>query len=42
MFLENKTSRTNIVEHIKNFYEEQELDKTSTCQNFQQVQLANF
>ena len=31
------TSRTNIIEHIKNIYEE-ELDKNSTCQNFRQVQ----
>lgn len=30
------TSRTNIIEHIKNIYEE-ELDKNSTCQNFRQV-----
>lgn len=30
------TSRTNIIEHINNIYEE-ELDKNSTCQNFQQV-----
>ena len=28
------TSRTNIIEH----YEEEELDKNSTCQNFRQVQ----
>ncbi len=27
------TSRTNIIEHINNIYEE-ELDKKSTCQNF--------
>ena len=31
------TSRTNIIEHINNIYEEEELDKTSTCQNFRQV-----
>lgn len=30
------TSRTNIIEHINNIYEE-ELDKNSTFQNFQQV-----
>ena len=30
------TSRTNIIEHINNIYEE-ELDKNSTCQNFRQV-----
>ena len=32
------TSRTNIIEHINNIYAEGELDKTSTCQNFRQVQ----
>ena len=32
------TSRTNIIEHINNIYEEEELDKNSTCQNFRQVQ----
>ena len=31
------TSRTNVVEHINNIYEEEELDKSSTCQNFRQV-----
>ena len=31
------TSRTNIIEHINNIYEEEELDKNSTCQNFRQV-----
>ena len=31
------TSRTNIIEHINNIYEEGELDKDSTCQNFRQV-----
>lgn len=30
------TSRTNIIEHINNIYEE-ELDRNSTCQNFRQV-----
>lgn len=30
------TSRTNIIEHINNIYEE-ELDKNSIFQNFQQV-----
>ena len=30
-------SRTNIIEHINNIYEEEELDKKSTCQNFRQV-----
>lgn len=32
-----KTSRTNIVEHIGNIYEEGELDKKSTCRDFRQV-----
>lgn len=33
-----QTSRTNIVEHIKHIYEENELDEKSTCRNFRQVQ----
>lgn len=33
-----QTSRTNIVEHIKHIYEENELDEISTCRNFRQVQ----
>lgn len=33
-----KTSRTNIVEHIANIYEEGELDRSSTCREFRQVQ----
>lgn len=32
-----QTSRTNVVEHIKHFYEEGELDEISTCRNFRQV-----
>jgi len=32
-----QTSRTNVVEHIKNIYDESELDKESTCRNFRQV-----
>ena len=32
-----KTSRTNIVEHISNIYDEGELDKNSTCRDFRQV-----
>lgn len=32
-----KSSRTNIVEHIKNIYEEGELDEVSTCRKFRQV-----
>jgi len=34
-----QSSRTNVVEHIKNIYEEGELDKDSTCRNFRQVRL---
>ncbi len=32
-----QSSRTNVVEHINNIYEEGELDKNSTCRNFRQV-----
>ena len=32
-----QTSRTNVVEHIKHIYEEDELDENSTCRNFRQV-----
>ena len=32
-----QTSRTNVVEHIKHIYEEQELDELSTCRKFRQV-----
>ena len=32
-----KTSRTNILEHIGNIYDEGELDKNSTCREFRQV-----
>lgn len=32
-----KTSRTNIVERIRNIYDEGELDKNSTCRYFRQV-----
>ena len=32
-----QSSRTNIVEHIRNIYEEGELDEDSTCRNFLQV-----
>jgi hypothetical protein len=31
------TSRTNVVEHIKNVYEDGELDEVLTCRNFRQV-----
>ena len=34
-----QTSRTNVVEHIKHIYEEQELEENSTCRNFRQVRL---
>ena len=34
-----QSSRTNIVEHIKHIYEEEELDEDSTCRNFRQVRL---
>ena len=32
-----QTSRTNVVEHIKHIYEENELNEISTCRNFRQV-----
>lgn len=32
-----RTSRTNVVEHIKHIYEDGELDEISTCRNFRQV-----
>ena len=32
-----QTSRTNVVEHIKNIYEEGELTENSTCRKFRQV-----
>lgn len=32
-----QTSRTNIVEHIRNIYKEKELAKEATCRNFRQV-----
>ena len=32
-----QTSRTNVVEHIRHIYGEQELDEISTCRNFRQV-----
>lgn len=34
-----QTSRTNVVEHIKNIYAEGELDEISTCREFRQVRL---
>jgi hypothetical protein len=33
-----QSSRTNIVEHIKHIYEEEELDENATCRKFRQVQ----
>ena len=32
-----QTSRTNVVEHIKHIYDEEELSITATCRNFRQV-----
>ena len=32
-----KSSRTNILEHIQNIYEDDELAKEATCRNFRQV-----
>ena len=34
-----QTSRTNVVDHIKNIYEEGELDDNSTCRKFRQVRM---
>jgi hypothetical protein len=34
-----QTSRTNVVDHIKNIYEENELDENSTCRKFRQVRM---
>ena len=34
-----QTSRTNVVDHIKNIYEERELDEYSTCRKFRQVRM---
>lgn len=33
------TSRTNVVDHIKNIYEEGELSREATCRKFRQVQI---
>ena len=33
-----QTSRTNVVEHIKHIYEEEELNEMATCRKFRQVQ----
>lgn len=32
-----QSSRTNVVEHIRNIYYEGELDQSSTCREFRQV-----
>lgn len=34
-----QSSRTNVVEHIKHIYDEGELDASSTCRKFRQVQM---
>ena len=34
-----QTSRTNVVDHIKNIYKEDELDENSTCRKFRQVRM---
>ncbi len=34
-----QTSRTNVVEHIKNIYEDGELSPEATCRNFRQVRM---
>lgn len=34
-----RTSRTNVVEHIRHIYEEGELEENATCRNFRQVRL---
>ena len=32
-----QTSRTNVVEHLRNIYDEAELDEAATCRRFRQV-----
>ena len=32
-----QNSRTNVVEHLHNIYDEAELDETATCRRFRQV-----
>lgn len=34
-----QTSRTNVVEHIRNVYDERELDEQATCRDFRQVRI---
>ncbi len=34
-----QSSRTNVIDHIKNIYDEGELDEGSTCRNFRQLRL---
>ena len=36
-----RTSRTNVVEHIKHIYDEGELDENSTCRKFRQVEISS-
>ena len=33
------TSRTNVIDHINNIYQDNELDKKATCQDFRQVRI---
>lgn len=37
-----QSSRTNVVEHIRHIYEENELDESSTCRNFRQVRMEGY
>ena len=39
MVLLFQTSRSNIVEHIRNIYAEKELDESSTCRKIRQVRI---
>ncbi len=34
-----QTARTNVVEHLKHIYDEEELQQDSTCRNFRQVRM---
>ena len=33
------SSRTNVVEHIQNIYQDKELEESATCRNFRQVRI---
>ena len=33
------SSRTNVVEHIQNIYQDKELEEAATCRNFRQVRI---